>query len=171
VDSKTNFQIIPASIVGTAFSAYTVRLTNRALIAPLGANSASFSLTIATDTDADGMPDSYEIQYGGSATGFLPGGDADGDGMTNLAEFLAGTDPTDPASYLKINQSITPGSASVNFGAISNRTYTVRYTDALPPNWQKLADIVSRPSNRLEILVDPAWTTNRFYEVVTPRQP
>ena len=41
------------------------------------------------DRDSDGMPDSYEIQYGGSATGFLPGADADGDGMTNLAEFLA----------------------------------------------------------------------------------
>ena len=61
---------------------------------------------------------------------------------------------------------------AVNFAVVSNRTYTVQYTDTLPGvNWQKLADVVSRPSNRVEVFIDPAWTTNRFYRVVLPRQP
>ena len=171
-DSKTNFYIIPGGIVSTSSSAYTVRLTNRALLTPVGGNSASFTLTVVPDTDADGMPDSYELTYSGTTTGFAPGLDADGDGMSNLAEYLAGTDPTDPNSYLKINSTITPGTGAVNFAVVSNRTYTVQYTDTLPGvNWQKLADVISRPSNRVEVFIDPAWTTNRFYRVVLPRQP
>lgn len=44
-----------------------------------------------------GMSDFWQIQYFGK-TGIDPLADADGDGFTNLAEFLAGTDPTNSAS-------------------------------------------------------------------------
>ena len=51
----------------------------------------------APDSDSDGMPDWWETLYGldpaDPADAAL---DADGDGITNLAEFLAGTDPTSP---------------------------------------------------------------------------
>ncbi len=171
-DSTTNFLIIPGPIVSNLSGNYTVRLTNRALTTPILPNSASFTLTVAADTDLDGMPDSYELTYGASTIGFDPAGDADGDGMSNLAEYLAGTDPSSSNSFLRIEQSITLGVASVNFAAVSNRTYTIQFTDVLPSTgWQKLADIVSRPTNRVELLVDPAWMPNRFYRVVTPRSP
>lgn len=51
------------------------------------------------DSDKDGMPDAWELKYGlnpldaGDASG-----DLDRDGFTNIEEFLAGTDPTDPKS-------------------------------------------------------------------------
>ncbi len=45
-------------------------------------------------------------------------------------------------------------------------------TDSLPAaTWSKLADIVALRTNRVELLVDPAWMPKRFYRVVTPRQP
>ena len=56
--------------------------------------------------------------------------------------------------------------------AISNRTYTVQFTDRLgAAPWAKLADLIARPTNHVETIPDPAWTTNRFYRVVLPRQP
>jgi len=51
------------------------------------------------DGDRDGMPDSWEqTNFGGLAQN--PTGDFDGDGVSNLDEFLEGTDPTDSASVL-----------------------------------------------------------------------
>jgi hypothetical protein len=171
--SKTNFIIIPPYITSNLVTAttFSVRPTNRALIAPLSANSSFFTITTLADTDRDGIPDSVEQAYVGNATSFDPAADLDGDGMTNLAEYQAGTDINDNASYLRIEQSIVPGTATVWFAAVSNRTYTIQYTDTLPPAWSKLADFVALRTNRLETVTDPAWSTNRFYRVATPWQP
>ncbi|MEY2408137.1 MAG: hypothetical protein QOF48_807 [Verrucomicrobiota bacterium] len=171
-DSKTNYIVIPGIIISNLSLQYSVRLTNRALTSIVSANSAFFNLTTIADSDLDGMPDNFEMAYSGSTTNFAPGLDADGDGMSNLAEFLAGTDPGNSNSFLRINQSIVPGAVSVNFAALSNHTYTIQFSDTVPSaNWQRLADIVTKTSNRVEVLTDPNWVTNRFYRAVTPRQP
>jgi hypothetical protein len=53
------------------------------------------------DANHNGIPDSWETQYFGTVssnrTAFT---DTDGDGMTDRAEFIAGTDPTNAASKL-----------------------------------------------------------------------
>ena len=61
------------------------------------------SLLEPLDTDTDGMPDYWEIQYGlnpGNASD--AGGDLDGDEHANLEEYRKGTDPTNPNSPGKI---------------------------------------------------------------------
>jgi hypothetical protein len=59
----------------------------------------------------------------------------------------------------------------VRFGAVSNKTYTVQFTDSLPASfWTGLADVLALSSNRVESFVDPTWTTSRVYRAVTPRQ-
>jgi subtilisin family serine protease len=54
------------------------------------------------DTDTNGLPDWWELQYFNHLTGTDPNADADHDGMSNLAEWLAGTNPTNAASCLRL---------------------------------------------------------------------
>ncbi|HPE44380.1 MAG TPA: PKD domain-containing protein [Deltaproteobacteria bacterium] len=56
--------------------------------------SATDTIELLLDTDGDGMPDAWEAQYG-----LNPGvndslGDIDNDGVSNLNEYLGGSDPT-----------------------------------------------------------------------------
>ena len=51
--------------------------------------------------------------------------DLDGDGMSNVAEYIAGTDPTNPLSLLNIVFSAT-NSSVLQFVAQSNITYSVQ---------------------------------------------
>jgi hypothetical protein len=53
------------------------------------------------DTDEDAMPDGWEVQYGLNPLVKDATGDKDGDRYTNLKEYKAGTDPTDPGSKPK----------------------------------------------------------------------
>ena len=95
--------------------------------------------------------------------------DSDGDRMSNYNEYLAGTDPTNAASYLRVDLSVTPGQATVLFNAVSNKNYSVRYTDRLNSGqWLKLGDVLAHNTNRVAALIDNSWTTNRFYQLVTP---
>jgi hypothetical protein len=57
------------------------------------------------DANANGMGDDWETLYGVSD----PNADADGDGMTNLEEFQAGTDPTNSVSALHITSILSEG--------------------------------------------------------------
>ncbi len=61
-------------------------------LSPLGSEVSV--TTIPADTDHDGLPDEWERKYFGEEDA-APGNDTDGDGKTNLQEFLAGTDPKD----------------------------------------------------------------------------
>ena len=62
----------------------------------------SVQVTILTDADADSLPDDWEAEYGVDD----PSGDPDGDTLTTLDEFLAGSHPNDAAPFVAITSPV-----------------------------------------------------------------
>ncbi len=71
-----------------------------------GAPFTTASVLVPVDADGNGINDDWEVQYFGHI-GVDPNADPDGDGFSNLQEFLAGTDPTNSASAFRIT-SVAP---------------------------------------------------------------
>jgi hypothetical protein len=90
--------------------------------------------TLPADTDGDGLGDAWErIFFGG--LGALPNDDPDGDGLTNLREYRAGTTPTDPNSLFEfIDISPVLGGVYLRWSSQPNRTYRLRRSTVLSPN-------------------------------------
>ena len=133
----------------------------------------TFNITVLEDSDRDGIPNAIELGLGLDPDSAADAaGDLDLDGMSNRAEFIAGTDPANNLSYLKIEQSVVPEASTVQFAGVSNHTYTIQFIDNLAAGtWSKLADLAARSTNFTLQIPDVTWTTNRFYRVATPRQP
>jgi hypothetical protein len=100
--------------------------------------------TFADDKNNDGMADSWEMANFGTLN-VNPGDDPDHDGMSNLAEFIAGTDPKNANSVLhmtKVKQQA--GGILLNWQAGTNVTYYVQRSQFLGSAavWQ---DIFTNP--------------------------
>lgn len=108
-------------------------------------------LTLGEDTDSDGLPDAWEralIAASGlplTLADIRPGDDFDGDGLSNLAEYLAGTYAFVPEDGFRLDLIATDGeTAALEFLALPGRTYTV-FTSADLEGWQPLAFRVAVP--------------------------
>ena len=88
-------------ISGTPSAAATTSVTLSAINFG-GTGNATLSLQVQADSDADGMGDAWETANGLVVGTNDAGGDKDGDGQSNLAEWLAGTAPNSSASVLRI---------------------------------------------------------------------
>jgi hypothetical protein len=145
---------------------------------------ATFSATLqvlVSDRDGDGLPDAWELAHGLNPADAADAAlDADRDGLTNLQEYLAGTDPRDPQSVLKLGGlSAEPGGTNVvvrfRFGAVTNHTYSVLFFNGPTTGaWERLLEVnADAPTNRLIQVTNavPATIPQRYYRVVTPKNP
>lgn len=94
-------------------------------------------LTLGVDSDGDGLPDAWE-QSQLFAAGIQPGpngwdlslidrdGDFDGDGLSNYAEYIAGTFATDPTDYLNLRMvGKSTRSVHLQFFGIYSKVYAL----------------------------------------------
>ncbi|MBN1674172.1 MAG: endo-1,4-beta-xylanase [Kiritimatiellae bacterium] len=72
----------------------------------------------AADTDRDGMPDAWEQEHLGG-TGAHADDDADADGQSDMAEFIAGTDPSAGTSCFAVDLTRSGAQLSVSFPTIA----------------------------------------------------
>jgi len=100
-----------------------------------------FTITLRTgaevvnpDSDSDVLPDSWELAFSSNLNLLSANADYDSDGMSDAAERLAGTNPTDPASRFEVFE-LRPQPGTTNllatFGSVPGRDYRLWVTHDL----------------------------------------
>ncbi len=123
------------------------------------------------DLDQNGLPDAWERQYFGQIH-VDPNADADDDGMSNLAEYIAGTNPTDPTSNLRfLGATRQPqGGMVVSWTSVVNKTYSVLRSTNLLTGYEVIATgVVSTPPvNNYEDTPPLQQGATYFYRISVP---
>lgn len=83
------------------------------------------------DADGDLMPDAWEQDNFGGSTTNEAAGDHDGDGISNLDEYISGTLPTNGTSFLELTAITSTPATVVSFFGATGRLYRLDYRDDL----------------------------------------
>lgn len=85
-----------------------------------------------------GIPFEWMAQYNWGQSWPSVNLDSDGDGMSNYKEFLAGTDPTDANSVLKVRLQATPQGLFLNWNSQPGLMYQVWSSPSAAGPWSKV---------------------------------
>ena len=123
---------------------------------------AAFSSSAAgVDRNTNGMSDIWGIFYGAAA--LSPNGDADSDGVSNLAESLAGTNPFDAASVPRLQvHFLFPSTAQLTWTSFPGKRYTIQSRTNLTDPWSNESPIIA--SGAL-LQTNFSVTTTRFFRL------
>ena len=120
-------------------------------------------LFVVGDQDKDQVLDGWEQQYFGTLN-YTSSDDPDGDGFSNLDEFIAGSDPTDQNSFLSLSYFINNqnfNEMNLSWVSVENRIYNVYYTDNL--KFSPFVDISGDLSYPVESFLDNRTKTNNYH--------
>jgi hypothetical protein len=121
----------------------------------------------AEDADGNRLADGWETQYWASTgAGGDYRADADGDGLTNLQEATAGTDPVNAGSALRmLSAARKTGSVELRWQSIPGRVYRVRCSEDLL-SWRLLGEPVTATAATATLAdLSPDSGSSRFYRV------
>ena len=168
VSASENFLVLTNVQVAAAGN-YTLQVTN--LLKDV-ITSANCSLVVLADVDRDGMADLWETANGlSAANGADASLDSDGDGVINRDEYVAGTNPKDASSYLKLSLQLLESGSRLSFVGAPDRTYSLQILEnAGSPSWQTLTSVGTSLVSRVVSFDDTLpQGFSRLYRVVAPR--
>jgi len=127
----------------------------------------SFNVVAPTDTNGNGLPDAWESLYGVTD----PNADADSDGASNLAEYLASTNPTNSDSLLRITSTASQpnGQFTITWSSVGGTRYRVQYSDNLAGG--SFSDVVLPISVEMDPAPFGSASTRSFTDTSAPNGP
>jgi hypothetical protein len=141
--SDTTYYDAEISVSLAAYAGKTVRiawvldLSNSG--APVALDDLSITGPSTTDTDSDGLLDTWEITQFGNLD-HTAEGDSDSDGRSNLDEYIAGTDPTKSSSRFEVlGVTYTGNSVVIRWSAVADRVYNIYWTADLTQSFTLIA--------------------------------
>jgi uncharacterized protein (DUF1800 family) len=115
---------------------------------------------LAEDFNGNGLPDAWEMWSGNFA---LAGNqDNDGDGMTNVNESLAGTNPFDPNSRLWVECQSVGATAVVTWPAVAHKSHKLWQTANLT-QWTAAPGAATQAGNVMTQTVSTVGTNRDFF--------
>jgi formylglycine-generating enzyme required for sulfatase activity len=128
-----------------------------------GTSSAIKVNGVLADDDEDGLPDDWEMDYAITD----PNADADGDGLSNLAEYLAGTNPVSAASALTVTRRAHSSATQfdLTFTAIAGKLYRVSTSTDLN-SWIPVSTVILPTiSGTHDVSIFHSGQSRRFFRI------
>ena len=127
------------------------------------------NLARMVDTDRNGLPDWWEQSYFGQLLGAQASADADHDGASNLAEWVAGTNPTNAASCLRLAAPSVNGSNGIiiRWPSVAGKTYRLERATNLLTGFDAVvrSNIIATPPTNSEPDATTLSSKARYYRI------
>jgi autotransporter-associated beta strand protein len=151
---------------GISAGNFTVGSTPAGYVCTLSANNGALVATLMTSAENWRQTNFGTTSNSGNAA---DSADPDADGMTNASEYMAGTDPQNPASALRVNSIATNANdVAMSFPSVAGKTYRLERSETLQNgSWLPVQENIAGTGGDLQV-VDPGGMaeTKRFYRLV-----
>ncbi len=136
----------------------------------LGSPTSATVTIVDGDTDGDTLVDDYETSVGLNPAVNDAGQDTDRDGLTNMQEFIVGSEPNSGGSQFKPAAARVGNDMSLSFPTLTGRTYRVEMSQTMVEPWPLLQGNIAGTGSPIVVQdTGGALQGKKFYRVVVTK--